>query len=485
MKETLEKMDIFNPKAWMEDGRWVQPPFSWLFFMHWSTTDIVKRIAPGAALSTVFTIDGYAFHSVQSRKALYDYLKKAYEEGTLKQLVDRIDTEGDAVFQKVQAELEHPDSYIEENMESFIKLYTEFVGLWTASTFSGDQMTLLAKDVGYVTADADLFGKVQPYLRETWLEEEVHAMKVIAQKYIEKYPGVSSSSISENAQKDTEISTLISNYIKKFVWSRISKWVGEPVDEAYSHKRLTEEVTNLLNSNNVPIHKGNIADEGYDGVVALCVSSAYWRAQSAKIEMMTAHRMRGILKGIALKNNIEYKQVLLLAPHEFVALFNDPQRIIKNKEKVLSRDKTFFSTLTGDGQEIVLTPQDPEFALIENIYLKRHYETTGRPEVLKGIGASKGHVQGVVRVIESSQQFESFKDGEILVAAETSPTFVPLMRASAAILTGKGGITSHAAIVSRELGKPCIIAIKDVTRILKTGDRVDVDADKGIVRIIN
>ena len=52
------------------------------------------------------------------------------------------------------------------------------------------------------------------------------------------------------------------------------------------------------------------------------------------------------------------------------------------------------------------------------------------------------------------------------------------------LLTGKGGITSHAAIVSRELGKPCIIAIKDITRILKTGDMVEMDADKGIVKII-
>jgi pyruvate,water dikinase len=86
--------------------------------------------------------------------------------------------------------------------------------------------------------------------------------------------------------------------------------------------------------------------------------------------------------------------------------------------------------------------------------------------------------------VDSPEDFKFFKEGEVLVADQTTPSFVPLMRMAAAIVTGKGGITSHAAIVSRELKKPCVIAVKDVNKILKTGDMVEVDANKGIVRIL-
>ena len=66
----------------------------------------------------------------------------------------------------------------------------------------------------------------------------------------------------------------------------------------------------------------------------------------------------------------------------------------------------------------------------------------------------------------------------------TTPDFVPAMRKAAAIITNEGGITCHAAIVSRELGKPCITGTKIASKVLKDGDMVEVDAEKGIVRIM-
>jgi pyruvate,water dikinase len=66
----------------------------------------------------------------------------------------------------------------------------------------------------------------------------------------------------------------------------------------------------------------------------------------------------------------------------------------------------------------------------------------------------------------------------------TSPEYVPAMKRSAAIVTDEGGLLSHAAIMSREFGKPCIIATKNGTRFLHTGDLVEVNANRGVVRII-
>ena len=66
----------------------------------------------------------------------------------------------------------------------------------------------------------------------------------------------------------------------------------------------------------------------------------------------------------------------------------------------------------------------------------------------------------------------------------TSPDYLPAMKRAAAILTDEGGMLSHAAIMSRELGKPCIVRCKIATKVLKNGDEIEVDADNGVVKII-
>ena len=67
----------------------------------------------------------------------------------------------------------------------------------------------------------------------------------------------------------------------------------------------------------------------------------------------------------------------------------------------------------------------------------------------------------------------------------TSPAFVNLLKKTAGFITDEGGITCHAAIIARELKKPCIIGTKVATQVLQDGDLVEVDADKGVVRVIN
>lgn len=103
---------------------------------------------------------------------------------------------------------------------------------------------------------------------------------------------------------------------------------------------------------------------------------------------------------------------------------------------------------------------------------------------LKGYAASKGLARGIVRVYKQSTEINKFDEGDILVTAMTTPDFVPLIKKASAIITDEGGITCHAAIVSRELGIPCIIGTKIATKVLKDGDLVEVDADNRIIKII-
>lgn len=103
---------------------------------------------------------------------------------------------------------------------------------------------------------------------------------------------------------------------------------------------------------------------------------------------------------------------------------------------------------------------------------------------IRGTVASTGKVIGIVRLVLVKEEIFQLKEGEILVTEMTSPDLVLSMKNAAAIITDEGGMTSHAAITSRELGIPCIVGTKIATSILKTGDKILVDAINGIIRII-
>jgi len=109
-------------------------------------------------------------------------------------------------------------------------------------------------------------------------------------------------------------------------------------------------------------------------------------------------------------------------------------------------------------------------------------EEEGEGKVLaRGLGASPGVASGVVRVLASPEEGGKLAEGEVLVTTRTAPDWVPIMRRAAAIITDAGGMTSHAAIVSRELGLPCIVGARDATRTLRDGMTVTVDAREGVV----
>jgi len=142
-------------------------------------------------------------------------------------------------------------------------------------------------------------------------------------------------------------------------------------------------------------------------------------------------------------------------------------------------------------------PQDMEFALENNkIYLVQSRPVTTIKEekekitkiitsddkiLLKGLAASQGIASGVVKVIYSLGELDKIKEGDILVTQMTNPDMVVTMQKSKAIVTDEGGMTAHAAIVSRELGIPCIVGAKIATKVLKDGMIVTVDGTRGFV----
>jgi pyruvate,water dikinase len=108
---------------------------------------------------------------------------------------------------------------------------------------------------------------------------------------------------------------------------------------------------------------------------------------------------------------------------------------------------------------------------------------------LIGRSASYGKARGKARIVDLTevgplQRSDLCEEGEVLVCEMTTPDFLPLMKKAVAIVTDLGGSLSHAAIVAREFGIPCVVATERATKILKNGDVVEVDAELGIVRIL-
>ena len=172
-----------------------------------------------------------------------------------------------------------------------------------------------------------------------------------------------------------------------------------------------------------------------------------------------------------------------------------------NKQKITDSEIIKLAKIANNLQRHYYFPQDIEWAKDKTglyIIQTRPVTTLGmktakRMEVdgekiemttapiLEGISASPGISTGVVKIIKNSKNLSKVKVGDVLVSEMTSPDFVPAMKRASAIITDKGGQTSHAAIVSRELGIPCIVGTKKATKELKDNQVVTVDANKGMV----
>jgi len=141
---------------------------------------------------------------------------------------------------------------------------------------------------------------------------------------------------------------------------------------------------------------------------------------------------------------------------------------------VQSRAVTFFAD-NKDGNNISGTQERAGAEASE----KAHQQTN--QILLKGMGVSPGVGTGTVKIVTGLDDINKIQKGDVLVTEMTNPDFVPAMEKAAAIVTNRGGVTSHAAIVSRELGVPAVVGTVNATEVLKDGQTVTVDATNGLV----
>ncbi len=199
------------------------------------------------------------------------------------------------------------------------------------------------------------------------------------------------------------------------------------------------------------------------------------RLYSENVYSNTESFFRSVANAIALKSGYNADHLTCLTQDEFERYIDDQEL----PDAVALEDRFVCSALYFEkGERHILLEKDVSILEIE--MLKKE----GSIETLSGTSAYPGSVKGVARVVTDPFKVDRFDQGDILVTGMTRPEFLSLIQKAGAVITDAGGILCHAAIITRELKKPCIVGTRVATKILKDGDVVEVDAEKGIVKLI-
>ena len=281
----------------------------------------------------------------------------------------------------------------------------------------------------------------------------------------------------------------IQNHLKKYSWIKMNSFTdgGKPYDfnEVVKEtkkiiKKKPDEVLRknkeyLINrqkrSNYIRKYKFN---REIVMVSNLTILFTKWLDARKENSLMVSYLNNKYLKETAGRKKIKKDVVAYLDYSEIGDLLKGNLKI----SEIEKRKKEVLFVFKKDDFKIFIDRKTLKL-IIEKIINKKIEKTE-----IKGTSASLGNVIGKATIIRSLKDLKNMKRGDILVTTMTRPEYIVAIKKAVAIVTDDGGITCHAAIVSRELNIPCVIGTGTATRILRNGDKVEVDANQGVVKIL-
>ncbi len=224
-----------------------------------------------------------------------------------------------------------------------------------------------------------------------------------------------------------------------------------------------------------------------------------------------------LFKEAALRLNLTVSDIVMLSPEEIINSLVNISSIDNPLNKITSKGgfsiyptSTECDTIKGiehikDNLKKTIEERKQGFAIIidykniftifgkkaldiqksiSNIYKKQDNLNESDNRTIRGVSAMPGKTRGIVKVLLKPEDSSKLNKGDILVSSMTTPDFISAMEKASAFVTDEGGVTCHAAIMAREFSVPCIIGTKFATSVLHDGDFVEVDANEGVVRIL-
>lgn len=296
------------------------------------------------------------------------------------------------------------------------------------------------------------------------------------------------SDVKEDDIVGTEVYKKIKKHLDKFVWLKVESFFG---GKNYTFKDVIDHIKKLMNLNieeeekknrlweeNKKLRKNYILKHKLnEEIIAISeLSPLFGKLQDQRKEntLITTYLCSKYLKELSKRTGIKEDYLAYLDYSEIDDLMN------KKLESSILKKRKEGCLFVFKKDKFKVFYENEIKKIIENI-LNLFIEDTSE---FSGLGVSLGKARGKVKIIIKQEDIPKMRQGDILVSTMTRPEHTVAMKKAAAIITNEGGITCHAAIVSRELGIPCIIGTKIATKVLKDGVLVEVDADKGVVKII-
>lgn len=287
-----------------------------------------------------------------------------------------------------------------------------------------------------------------------------------------------------------DVSSDIKRHIKNFGWINTRGFIGDSWTEKEILERLNglakEDAEDRLHKleNGLKLTKQETervlkyikADDELRKFVAVTKELVHFRTHRMDVYVKSGFLARPLFEEIAQRINMGLDDLFYLISSEIKdALEGGSNKI----EEIKQRKKAYGLILYKDDITLLTGKELDE-------YKKKNLKEEIKEEIneLSGTTACGGVVKGTVKVLAGKQEIGKVEKGDILVASMTTPDFVPAMERAAAFVTDEGGILCHAAIVSREMNKPCVIGTNIATKVLKDGDVVEVNADDAVVKII-
>lgn len=330
---------------------------------------------------------------------------------------------------------------------------------------------------GMVVAFADVYGEISRQIIKIFAKRKNLPRPV--NFYLENLTNPTQPSLTAQAYEAIAFSKNDRQLIKKYFW----------LDQGYIGRGLTTKELIEIRRHYSQKRQVKIAREQL--LKELSLNSAEQHLLTVSSDMVFVKSLRADLRQalyvvtnrivdlLAARWKVPAKYLEVLSTKELITAIRNPKKIPSNLVERFT--SSIIIPKTADDYEIIYGPGVPRF-LAKNVATLK--EADEEITELKGQIAQPGKAKGRVKLVFGSQHNNKVKRGDILVSVATSPQLLPAMKLAAAFVTDVGGVTSHAAIVARELRRPCVVGTKVATKFLHDGDLVEVDANKGVVKII-
>ncbi len=326
------------------------------------------------------------------------------------------------------------------------------------------------------------------------IEEEklmIIASHVQSNKKLSKLFTCPTNKILSKLNNFPHINKLLDEHTKKYYWiqnnylatlysgkeyfvARVKKLLDEKFIPEESLNIIDKKFKALVNERKKVINSLSLEPK-YAKLIALVDYFTVFQDRRKAISIEGNYYLNEFLKELSRRTGISMDLLYFSTIYEFEPILNgtfDINELSKRKHGVVMviEESGKLSLFTGKDYDCLYKQI---FGLHDNLNITE----------FEGKRAEGGKVTGTAKVILDPRNAQHFSIGDILVTTMTSPEFLPLMKKALAIITDEGGITCHAAIVSRELGKPCVVGTKIATQVIKDGNIVDVNANHGLIRI--